>query len=138
MGFSLSGREAWVGAFLIVDHFPSPSASTRRVFRWLLLRAGPVDRRDFQSDILLWYGRKYQRTETSSPSLLAASLKVKRNSAHAHGWAPVPDRPNIHSNRIPRRLSLLNMYVFWPFKITRMRHPNKRPQTREVTPYFAG
>src|SRR5882672_4405794 len=99
MGFSLSGRETWVGAFLIVDHFPSPSASTRRVFRWLLPRAGPVDRRDFQSDILLWYGRNCQRTETSSPSLLAASLKVKRNNAH--GWAPGPDRPNIHSNRVP-------------------------------------
>jgi hypothetical protein len=55
--FSLSGRETWVGAFLIVDHFPSPSASTRRGFRWLLPRAGPVDRRDFQSGILLWYGR---------------------------------------------------------------------------------
>jgi hypothetical protein len=38
--FSLSGRETSVGAFLIVDHFPSPSASTRRVFRWLLPRAG--------------------------------------------------------------------------------------------------
>jgi hypothetical protein len=40
-----------------------------------------VDRRAFQSDVL-WYGRDYRRTESSSPSLLEASLKVKRNSAH--------------------------------------------------------
>jgi hypothetical protein len=40
--------------------------------------------------------------------------------------APVSDRPNIHSNRPQRRLNVLNMYVFWAFKITQIRHPKKR------------
>jgi len=43
--------------------------------------------------------------------------------------APVSDSPNIHSNRVPPwQLSALNMYAFWAFKITRIRHPKKRPQ----------
>ena len=79
--FSLSGRQPWIGAFLVVDHFPFAFSSTRQAFLWLLPRAAHADRRAFQSDIL-WYGRDYQRTEPSSPSLLEASLKVKRNNSH--------------------------------------------------------
>src|SRR5882672_4057021 len=95
--------------FLSSIIFPSPSTSTRPVFRWLLPRAAHVDRRDFQSDVLLWYGRDYQRTETSSPSLLEASLKVKRNNAH--GWSSRSGSPQHSQQPSPRRLSLSNMYV---------------------------
>ena len=89
---------------------------------------------------LLWYGRKYQRTETSSPSLLEASLKVKRNNAH--GWSSRSGSPQHSRQPRPRRLSLSNMYVVWAFKtartfkIARIRRPNKRPQTRQIRPYF--
>ena len=41
-------------------------------------------------------GRDYQRTEPGSPSLLDASLKVKRNNAH--GCRLVPGSPQLHSN----------------------------------------
>ena len=82
--FSLSGSQAWIGASLDVDQFPSASLTTRQVFLWLLPRAAYVDGRAFQSDFL-WHGPDHQRTEPSSPSLLEASLKVKRNNAH--GWS---------------------------------------------------
>jgi hypothetical protein len=51
--------------------------------------------------------------------------------------APVSDRPNIHSNRPQRRLSVLNMYVFWAFKIARIGHPKKR-QDRGSRPFRSG
>jgi hypothetical protein len=85
-------------------------------------------------------GRDYQRTETSSPSLLEASLKVKRNNAH--GWSSRSGSPQHSRQPRPRRLSLSNMYVVWAFKtartfkIARIRRPNKRPQTRQIRPYF--
>ena len=79
--FSLSGRQAWIGAFLDVDQFPSASLTTRQVFLWLLPRAARVDGGAFRSDFL-WRAPDRQRTEPSRPSLLEASLKVKRNNAH--------------------------------------------------------
>ena len=45
--------------------------------------------------------------------------------------APVPDRPNIHSNRVPWRLSDLNMYVFWTFKITWKASEETAPDARD-------
>jgi hypothetical protein len=78
---SLGGRPSEVSGFLVVDHFPLPSASTWLAFLLFFPGATHVDWRAFQSDVL-WYGRDYQRTEPSSPSLLEASLKVKRNNAH--------------------------------------------------------
>src|ERR1700676_4515260 len=53
-------------------------------------RAAQCLRGVFQSDVL-WCGLDYRRTEPSSPPLLEASLKVKRNNAH--GWNSRPGSP---------------------------------------------
>jgi hypothetical protein len=44
-----------------------------------------------------WWRCAFQWPEPRSPSLLEASLKLKRNGTHGLKL-PVPDRPNIHSN----------------------------------------
>jgi hypothetical protein len=49
--------------------------------------------------------------------------------------APVPDRPNIHGNRVPVAAKCLKYVCFLGFQDNRMRHPNKRPQTCEITRY---
>jgi hypothetical protein len=61
---------------------PFAFTSTGRVFLLPFPDGVLVDRPSFQSDVLLWYGRDYWRPELSDPSLLEASLNVKRNSAH--------------------------------------------------------
>ena len=73
------------------------SHSARRVLLWRLPGAAHVDPRALQSDFL-WRGRNCQRTEPSSPSLLEASLKVKRNNPH--GWSSRPGSPR-HLQRVP-------------------------------------
>jgi hypothetical protein len=44
--------------------------------------------------------------------------------------APVPDRPNIHSNRVPAAAKWLKYVCFLGFQDNRLRHPQKRPQRR--------
>jgi len=58
-----------------------PAGSRRRVFLWLCCMRRNVDGGPF-NPTFLWYGRDYQRTKPSSPSLIEASLKVKRNNTH--------------------------------------------------------
>jgi hypothetical protein len=68
----------------VIHGIGSTFTSTGRIFLLPIPDGALVDRRSFQSDVILQYGRDYWRPELSGPSLLEASLNVKRNSAH--GW----------------------------------------------------